>query len=186
MPSTASRPIDLVVVNLYPFEATVARPDVELRGGDRADRHRRALDDPLGGEEPGLRRRGRRPGGLRRGARASCASSGGLGDATRRRLALEAFARTARYDAAIDAWLAARAGQGEDRFPPRLEVELARAATLRYGENPHQGAALYGASSRSPSRCTARSSRTTTWSTRGRARADPRVRRRRARRPSRS
>jgi phosphoribosylaminoimidazolecarboxamide formyltransferase/IMP cyclohydrolase len=69
---------------------------------------------------------------------------GGLCDATRRRLALEAFERTARYDTAIHAWLAQREGRGADLFPPRLEVELARAATLRYGENPHQGAALYG------------------------------------------
>jgi phosphoribosylaminoimidazolecarboxamide formyltransferase/IMP cyclohydrolase len=72
-----------------------------------------------------------------------------LSDATRSALALKAFRRTAAYDAAIHAYLAEHAGAGAgeavaERFPPRLEVGFQRAATLRYGENPNQGAALYG------------------------------------------
>ncbi len=45
------QPIDLVVVNLYPFEATIKKPGVTLAGSDRADRHRRPLDDSQRGEE---------------------------------------------------------------------------------------------------------------------------------------
>jgi phosphoribosylaminoimidazolecarboxamide formyltransferase/IMP cyclohydrolase len=135
--------IDLVVVNLYPFEATVSRPGV--RDEDAIEQ----ID--IGG--PSMIRSAAKnhayvgvvvdPADYAAVAR-ELREQGGLSDATRRRLALEAFERTARYDTAIHAWLAAREGRGGDRFPPRLEVELARAATLRYGENPHQGAALYG------------------------------------------
>jgi phosphoribosylaminoimidazolecarboxamide formyltransferase/IMP cyclohydrolase len=75
--------------------------------------------------------------------------SGGLGDATRSRLAVKAFGRTAAYDAAIHSYLSAQGSEAgvegaEDRFPARLQVELTRTQTLRYGENPHQSAALYG------------------------------------------
>jgi phosphoribosylaminoimidazolecarboxamide formyltransferase/IMP cyclohydrolase len=134
--------IDLVVVNLYPFEATVAKPDVTLAEAiEKID---------IGG-----------PSMIRSAAKnqawvgvvvdpddypavlAELRQAGGLSDATRARLALAAFERTARYDTAIHAWLAARAAAGE-AFPSRLSVELALAAPLRYGENPHQRAALYG------------------------------------------
>ncbi len=137
-------PIDLVVVNLYPFEQTAARPGVGLAeaieqidiGGPSMIRSAAknqafvgVVVDPadygavlaeLG--EPG------------------CA----LADETRARLALAAFGRTARYDAAIHAWLAARSGAGEEALPARVQLDLPRARALRYGENPHQKAALYG------------------------------------------
>jgi phosphoribosylaminoimidazolecarboxamide formyltransferase/IMP cyclohydrolase len=134
--------IDLVVVNLYPFEATVAEPGVTLAeaiekidiGGPSMIRSAAknhawvgVVVDPA--DYPAVL--------------SELRERGGLEDATRQRLALEAFARTARYDTAIHAWLAGRTG-GDDPFPPRLSIELARAATLRYGENPHQRAALYG------------------------------------------
>ncbi|HEY5657891.1 MAG TPA: bifunctional phosphoribosylaminoimidazolecarboxamide formyltransferase/IMP cyclohydrolase [Myxococcota bacterium] len=157
------QPIDLVVVNLYPFEATVAKPGVTL--ADAIEK----ID--IGG-----------PSMLRSAAKnhayvgvvtdpadydavlAELRASGGLTDATRRRLAVAVFERTSRYDAAIHAYLSAQASAGarsepqasevgmagaaaatsDDPFPPRLAVELERAATLRYGENPHQRAALYG------------------------------------------
>jgi phosphoribosylaminoimidazolecarboxamide formyltransferase/IMP cyclohydrolase len=137
------RTIDLVVVNLYPFESTVARADVSdaeaieqidiggpsmIRSAAKNQAYVGVVVDPA--DYPAVARELR--------------EQGELCDATRRRLALEAFERTARYDTAIHAWLAAREGEGDLHFPPRLEVELARAATLRYGENPHQGAALYG------------------------------------------
>jgi phosphoribosylaminoimidazolecarboxamide formyltransferase / IMP cyclohydrolase len=135
--------IDLVVVNLYPFEATVAKEGVTLAEAiEKID---------IGG-----------PSMIRSAAKnqayvgvvvdpadydvvlAELRESGGLADATRARLALRAFERTARYDTAIHAWLAARSSEGEEPFPPRLVVDLPQAATLRYGENPHQRAALYG------------------------------------------
>ncbi len=137
------RTIDLVVVNLYPFEATVANPDATL--ADAIEK----ID--IGG-----------PSMIRSAAKnhawvgvvvdpddyeavlAELRERGGLGDATRARLALEAFERTARYDTSIHAWLVSREREAGDPFPPRLEVGLSRAATLRYGENPHQRAALYG------------------------------------------
>ena len=71
-------------------------------------------------------------------------SGGSLSDDTRARLALKAFERTAAYDTAIHAYLAERWGAESERLPARFDASLPRAATLRYGENPHQGAALYG------------------------------------------
>jgi phosphoribosylaminoimidazolecarboxamide formyltransferase/IMP cyclohydrolase len=135
--------IDLVVVNLYPFEATVARPDVTLaeaiekidiggpsmiRSAAKNQAYVGVVVDPA--DYPTVLE--------------ELQESGGLSDETRTRLALVAFDRTARYDTAIHAWLAARAAGEGDRFPARLGVELPLASTLRYGENPHQGAALYG------------------------------------------
>ncbi len=61
----------------------------------------------------------------------------------RRRLAVKAFRHTQAYDAAIAEWLERRSGEAGDGFGRRLLIDLEREATLRYGENPHQGAALY-------------------------------------------
>jgi phosphoribosylaminoimidazolecarboxamide formyltransferase/IMP cyclohydrolase len=139
--------IDLVAVNLYPFEATVAKPDVTLaeaiekidiggpsmiRSAAKNHAYVGVVVDPddYGALLAELRE-----------------SGGALCDATRSALALKAFQRTAAYDAAIRAYLARQAGAGdaaEDQFPSQLRVDLPRAATLRYGENPHQRAALYG------------------------------------------
>jgi len=138
-------PIDLVVVALYPFEQTVARPGVTL---DEAVEN---ID--IGG-----------PSMIRGAAKNSGAvgvvtdpsqyapvldelrSSGGtLTAETRSRLALEAFRRTAQYDAAIASYLgriAAGPDSGGD-FPVRLSLEAERLQHLRYGENPHQAAAFY-------------------------------------------
>ena len=58
--------VDLVCVNLYPFEQTVARGDADEQEIDREHRHRRPVDDPRGGEEQPVRGAGRRPGRLRR------------------------------------------------------------------------------------------------------------------------
>ncbi len=131
-------PIDIVAVNLYPFEATVA-------GGGAWDECVENID--IGG--PAL---------IRAAAKnhdfvsiltdpAQYASvldelraHGQTSPALRRSLAAAAFSRTAAYDAAIAAWFAGQ--QGED-FPARLTVTATRLQTLRYGENPHQGAALY-------------------------------------------
>ncbi|UCE86170.1 MAG: bifunctional phosphoribosylaminoimidazolecarboxamide formyltransferase/IMP cyclohydrolase [Deltaproteobacteria bacterium] len=135
--------IDLVVVNLYPFEATVAQPGVTraeaiekidiggpsmIRSAAKNHAHVGVLVDPgdYGDVLEELR------------------GAGGLGETTRRRLARKAFERTAAYDAAIHAWLAESDAPEREAFPARLSLDLARAATLRYGENPHQKAALYG------------------------------------------
>ncbi len=136
-------PIDLVVIALYPFAETVATAGVTLEeaieqidiGGPamiRAAAKNSAsvgvVTDPAQ-YEPLLAE-------LR-------ASGGALSEETRRRLAREAFRRTARYDAAIAAYLESRAPGERDAFPPRLVLEADRVAALRYGENPHQAAAFY-------------------------------------------
>ena len=129
-------PIDLVCVNLYPFEATVAAsapaPDciesidiggpAMIRSAAKNMDHVAVLTDPA--QYP-----------LLTGA---LAQHGGTTQDLRRRLANEAFARTAAYDAAIAAWLA-----GPQAFPPRMTVSGVLRQTLRYGENPHQQAAFY-------------------------------------------
>ncbi len=133
-------PIDLVVVNLYPFAAVTADPTCDL---GRALEH---ID--IGG-----------PTMLRAAAknhtavtvvidpskygelRAELAERGGaVSFATRARFAREAFARVSAYDAGIARWL-----QPEDEpFPPRMTVPMVKIQELRYGENPHQRAAFYG------------------------------------------
>ncbi len=128
--------IDLLVVNLYPFQQTIANPQVALadaveqidiggvallRAAAKNFAHVVALVDPA---DYGM---------LLEGLRA-----GELPMALRRHLAAKAFAHTAAYDAAIAAYLA------EDPLPPTLAMAWPKAQALRYGENPHQSAALYG------------------------------------------
>ena len=138
--------IDLVVVTLYPFEATVARSGVTLAdaieqidvGGPtmiRAAAKNHAsvavVTDPT------------QYGPLLEELQAT---GGSLGEATRYRLAREAFRRTASYDAAIAAYLSSTGPDAEpafDAFPATLRLEGERAMALRYGENPHQAAAFY-------------------------------------------
>jgi phosphoribosylaminoimidazolecarboxamide formyltransferase/IMP cyclohydrolase len=131
-------PIDLVAVNLYPFEATVAR-------GAPFDDCVENID--IGG--PALIRAAAKNHNFVTVLTDSAQyaevlkeieAHGGTRMATRRRLAGEAFARTAAYDAAIGAWFAAKEGE---IFPPRLTVSGELRQTLRYGENPHQNAAFY-------------------------------------------
>ena len=141
-------PIDLLAVNLYPFERTIARPDCRLAeavenidiGGPamlRAAAKNHAdvatVADP--GDYPGVIEEMRR-------------RSGALSAETRFALAVKAFAHTARYDAAIADYLASVDGADRQptersRFPAVLAGRLVRQAELRYGENPHQAAALY-------------------------------------------
>jgi phosphoribosylaminoimidazolecarboxamide formyltransferase / IMP cyclohydrolase len=136
-------PIDLVAVNLYPFEATVAQGASENACIENID---------IGG--PAL---------IRAAAKnhdfvvvltepeqyaavlEEWQQHGGTTFALRRRLAGEAYARTAAYDSAIAAWFAERRGEA---FPRRLTVAGALRQTLRYGENPHQSAAFYATGDR--------------------------------------
>ncbi|MGQ9558994.1 MAG: bifunctional phosphoribosylaminoimidazolecarboxamide formyltransferase/IMP cyclohydrolase [Candidatus Oleimicrobiaceae bacterium] len=137
-------PIDLVVVNLYPFEATISRPGVTLaeaienidiggpamiRAAAKNHAHVAVLTNPE--QYPWVLDELRSRGGT-------------LSEVSRGRLAAEAFALTARYDAAIESYL--RSLQ-EDKaaMPSRLWACLDKVAELRYGENPHQRAALYAA-----------------------------------------
>ena len=140
--------IDLVVVNLYPFEQTVARPDVSLEeaienidiGGPSmlrsAAKNRESVTvvcDPADY-------------GAVLAAMEEPAGSGALA-ALRRRLALKVFQRTASYDAAIASYLEASGEPDLDAlagFPGTLSLSWRKAQSLRYGENPHQKAALYG------------------------------------------
>jgi phosphoribosylaminoimidazolecarboxamide formyltransferase/IMP cyclohydrolase len=137
-------PIDLLVVNLYPFEATVAK------GAPFAD----CVENiDIGG-----------PAMLRAAAKNHAAvtvivdpadyarvlgemqSGGGTTLALRRELARKAFALTAGYDAAISNWLGTSVGEDAAAttiFPPTLTVQLKKAQDMRYGENPHQAAAFY-------------------------------------------
>jgi phosphoribosylaminoimidazolecarboxamide formyltransferase/IMP cyclohydrolase len=137
-------PIDMVVVNLYPFEATVARPDCSLEdaienidiGGpsmvrSAAKNHHdvTVLVDPA--DYAAVLEEMRQHGGV-------------VSAATNARLARKAFATTARYDGAIADYLGSVQDGERRRFGDTLHVGLHKAQDLRYGENPHQQAALYG------------------------------------------
>jgi phosphoribosylaminoimidazolecarboxamide formyltransferase/IMP cyclohydrolase len=131
-------PIDLLVANLYPFEATLARgagfddciENIDIGGPAmiRAAAKNHAfvtvVVDPA--DYPALL--------------GEIAAHGGTSATLRQRLAARAFARTASYDAAIGRYLAERVGEA---FPRHLPVPATLAEILRYGENPHQPAALY-------------------------------------------
>lgn len=140
-------PIDLVVANLYPFEATVARADVE------EDEAVEMID--IGG--PAMIRAAAKnwarvcvvtsPADYPK-VRESIARDGTVARSLRRELATAAFARTAAYDRAIVDWLGGDVRNSP--FPRHLDLAFERVAELRYGENPHQAAALYRESAASP------------------------------------
>ncbi len=173
-------PFQLLVSNLYPFTQTVASGASPQRVR-RADRHRRPGDGQGGGQEPRQRRRRHQPGRLRPGRQAALSRGGFTLAEQRRRLAAQAFAHTAAYDAAVASWFASAYAPdetaGQTGWPDVIAATWRRRDVLRYGENPHQRAALYvpsasGAAgparrtgSLPPSSCTARRCRTTTTST---------------------
>ncbi len=150
------QPIDMVVVNLYAFEETVANPDVTyadavehidiggpsmLRSAAKNHAFVTVVADPADYDAVLAEMR---------------AHDGATTYPTRQRLALSVFEKTSAYDAAISGWLAGQldAATGEDddaaaddaaaeAFPDDELVVLEKAADLRYGENPHQRAAFY-------------------------------------------
>ena len=135
-------PVDLVCVNLYPFEQTVARGDATRGRGDREHRHRRSDDDPRGRQEQRLRRGRRRPRRLRARCSASCASpTGGCRWPRAERLAAKAFAlhRPLRRGD-LDLVRRARTARASRRS---WRDAYEKVSDLRYGENPHQRAAFY-------------------------------------------
>jgi phosphoribosylaminoimidazolecarboxamide formyltransferase/IMP cyclohydrolase len=132
-------PIDVAVINLYPFAETIARPgcayedaieNIDVGGPAMlraaAKNHARVavLVDPAdyAGVIDELAR-------------------GGVGEETRRRLAAKAFGHTAAYDSLVSGWL--RRQQGDTRFPESFAAGFRKKQDLRYGENPHQRAAFY-------------------------------------------
>lgn len=125
-------PIDLVVVNLYPFDS---EPGIEMIdiGGPALVRAAAKNHASVGVVVD--------PGDYHR-VLEELRSAGSLSAATRRQLARTAYARTAAYDAAIVDWLDAT-GIGPDLLPPTIHLTLERADVLRYGENPHQPGARY-------------------------------------------
>ena len=136
-------PIDLLVVNLYPFQASVADPDCSFE---------EAIENiDIGG--PALLRAAAKnhagvgvvvdPADYAR-VLEEMRSSGGISEATRFALAQKVFAHTAAYDGAIANYLSSLdAGRRRREYPDVLSLQFARLQDLRYGENPHQSAALY-------------------------------------------
>ena len=135
-------PIDLLVVNLYPFEQAIASPDCTfaaaienidiggpamLRGAAKNHDRVAVAVDPADYAEV-----------------LEALAQGGTSLALRRRLAAKAYAHTSRYDGLVANWLGSRAdAEKPEAFPPSLHLAFERARSLRYGENPHQDAALY-------------------------------------------
>jgi len=146
--ASGMEPIDLVVVNLYPFEATVAKPDATfeeavenidiggpslIRGAAKNHDAVAVLTDPDQYER----------------FLAEFRSTGGTTLETRKRLAREAYARTGAYDRAIAGYFEgleaaeSKADAAAQELPKTLHIEFPLRQALRYGENPHQKAALY-------------------------------------------
>ncbi len=132
--------IDVVVVNLYPFRETIARPDVSwdlaienidiggpamVRAAAKNHADVAVLTSPS--QYPAF---------------LEALAAGALSEALRRRLALEAYSHTADYDTAISAWLASQLSQ-EEATAEQLTLSLPARQSLRYGENPHQNATWY-------------------------------------------
>ncbi len=123
-------PIDLVAVNLYPFETDASIENIDIGGPALVRAAAKNHDFVTVLTEPDQYE----------AVLDEVARHGGTSSALRRRLAGEAYARTAAYDAAIAAWFAERGGE---KFPRRLALAGTLRQTLRYGENPHQAAAFY-------------------------------------------
>lgn len=136
-------PIDLLVVNLYPFKETIAKPGCTLedaienidiggpamvRSAAKNHRHVVVLTDPKDYAQV---------------LEEMSSQAGAVSFATRFQLACKAFSHTAEYDGVIADWLSLQAQPQEAPFPQRLHMHFIKAQSLRYGENPHQHAAFY-------------------------------------------
>lgn len=141
-------PIDLVVVNLYPFERVVAQPgtsipeaveNIDIGGPSMVRSAAKNFESVAVVVDPSEYKP----------LMDEVADRGGTTLATRRRLAAAAFQRTAQYDGAIG-WYLSQVGveseelvRSDDTFPPFLPLFFRKQQDLRYGENPHQEAAFY-------------------------------------------
>ena len=136
-------PIDMVVVNLYPFEATVAKADCPME---------EAIENIDIGGPTMLRSAAKNnadvtvvvdPADYRRVLTEMVTGGGAVSRETNFQLAVKVFQHTAAYDGAISNWLGARLGEGVDPYPATLTLQFKKAQAMRYGENPHQSAAFY-------------------------------------------
>jgi phosphoribosylaminoimidazolecarboxamide formyltransferase/IMP cyclohydrolase len=136
-------PIDLIVVNLYPFEQTVANPDCDLptaienidiggptmlRAAAKNHRDVTVVVDVLDYD---------------RVLEEMAKNDGGVSDTTKFDLAVKVYEHTARYDGAIANYLGARVNGQADTFPRTLSMQFSQVQAMRYGENPHQQAAFF-------------------------------------------
>jgi phosphoribosylaminoimidazolecarboxamide formyltransferase/IMP cyclohydrolase len=135
--------IDMVVVNLYPFEATVAKQDCSLED---------AIENIDIGGPTMLRSAAKNnrdvtvvvdPADYSVVLAEMAANAGNVSTETNFGLAVKVYQRTAAYDAAISNWLGKRLGEEETTFPATLTVQYKKAQEMRYGENPHQQAAFF-------------------------------------------
>jgi phosphoribosylaminoimidazolecarboxamide formyltransferase/IMP cyclohydrolase len=136
------RPIDLLIVNLYPFEQTVAKgasfdecvENIDIGGPAMirgAAKNHASVTVIVDSEDyDGL-------------LREMTVHGGRTSPEFRKRLAAKAYARTAAYDAAISNWLGIQAENPDGIFPPTLTTQYTRSLAMRYGENPHQRATFY-------------------------------------------
>ena len=134
-------PIDIVVVNLYPFEATIARPhcsfdeaieNIDIGGPSMLRSAAKNHDDVLVVVDPADYARV-----------LNAVKTGTATRALRRELAMKVFQHTARYDGLIAGYLEKQVQGSEVKFPKLLSLQYELAETLRYGENPHQQGAFY-------------------------------------------
>ena len=136
--------IDLLVVNLYPFEKTVANPDTDLEtaienidiGGPAmlraASKNYNAVTVLTDSDD------------YQRITDELSANSGAISETTRYDLAIKAFEHTARYDGAIANYFGCLPATGEkEEFPRTYSLQVSKVQEMRYGENPHQRAAFY-------------------------------------------
>lgn len=136
-------PIDMVVVNLYPFEATVAHADCSmaeaienidiggptmLRSAAKNNRDVTVLVDAADYQTV---------------IAEMAANHGSVSEQTNFKLAVKVYQHTAAYDGAISNWLGARLGDSPIEYPETFSLQVRKAQDLRYGENPHQSAAFY-------------------------------------------
>ncbi len=136
-------PIDMVVVNLYPFEATVAKEGCTLvdaienidiggptmlRSAAKNNKFVTVLVDPTDYATVIAEMK---------------QNSGEVSEATNFKLAVKVYQHTAAYDGAISNWLGKKTAEEHAEFPPTLSLQFHKAQGMRYGENPHQNAAFY-------------------------------------------
>ena len=147
-------PIDLLVVNLYPFAATIARADCSyddgvenidiggpamLRAAAKNHAHVAVVVDPSDYAEL-----------------TAALAVGGTDFAFRQRLAASAYAHTARYDTMVADWMRRQSRPDGQPYPVALELRYTKRFDLRYGENPHQSGAFYADLTRTASIASAR------------------------------
>jgi phosphoribosylaminoimidazolecarboxamide formyltransferase/IMP cyclohydrolase len=134
-------PIDVVVVNLYPFEAAIAKPNcpfeeaienIDIGGPSMLRSAAKNHEDVLVVVDPTDYPRV-----------VEAVRGGSVPSSLRRELALKVFQHTARYDSLIAGYLERQVHGIETKFPAILSLQFHRAETLRYGENPHQQGAFY-------------------------------------------